>query len=136
MADQLLSVEDMSEIPNKSHSSSGGGSKGANLFLARQKAIADMMEQEEAERAAEEANHQQSHGFDHQEAADVGEGSNAWSACQSMISLYQFVWWRELWQLLKEYVIVVSFASEFQSSMVCVRAVLGSWFQSNHISMS
>lgn len=58
MSDNLLSVEDMSEIPTthtpSSVPSGGGGSKGANLFLARQKLIADMMEQEEAEREAEE----------------------------------------------------------------------------------
>lgn len=46
----LLSVEDMSEIPSTSnHSGSAGASKGVNLFLARQKLIADMMEQEEQE---------------------------------------------------------------------------------------
>ena len=59
MSDNLLSVEDMSEIPTTTKStgsvpSGSGGSKGANLFLARQKLIADMMEQEEAEREAEE----------------------------------------------------------------------------------
>lgn len=46
----LLSVEDMSEIPSGNRAGGGkGGSKGVNLFLARQKLIADMMEQEEEE---------------------------------------------------------------------------------------
>lgn len=46
----LMSVEDMSEIPSSNKNTGAGGSKGANLFLARQRLIADMMEQEEAER--------------------------------------------------------------------------------------
>lgn len=42
------------EIPTSSESAAGGKSKGVNLFLARQKQIADMMKaEEEAERAAE-----------------------------------------------------------------------------------
>lgn len=42
------------EIPTSAESASSGKSKGVNLFLARQKQIADMMEaEEEAERAAE-----------------------------------------------------------------------------------
>lgn len=46
----------MSEIPQTAAGGgkTGGSSKGVNLFLARQKLIADMMEQEEEEaRAAE-----------------------------------------------------------------------------------
>lgn len=50
----LLSVDEMSEIPSGNRSGSAkGGSKGVNLFLARQKLIADMMEQEEEERGGE-----------------------------------------------------------------------------------
>lgn len=46
----LLSVDEMSEIPSGNRAGgSKGGSKGVNLFLARQKLIADMMEQEEEE---------------------------------------------------------------------------------------
>lgn len=47
----LLSVEDMAEIPKDTAAAGSrkGGSKGVNLFLARQKLIADMMEQEEQE---------------------------------------------------------------------------------------
>lgn len=42
------------EIPTSTENPSRGKSKGVNLFLARQKQIADMMEaEEEAERAAE-----------------------------------------------------------------------------------
>jgi len=46
----------VSEIPHDTQPSASGGSrsKGANLFLARQKLIADMMAaEEEAEKAAE-----------------------------------------------------------------------------------
>lgn len=51
---KLLSVSDMSEIPRPDQQPGTGRSKGANLFLARQKLIADMMEAEaEAEKAAE-----------------------------------------------------------------------------------
>lgn len=56
--DIILGVK-ASEIPATSQNSGGGGrSKGVNLFLARQKQIADMMEQEEEEaRAAEGEQH-------------------------------------------------------------------------------
>ena len=47
-----------SEIPATTQNSGGGGrSKGVNLFLARQKMIADMMEQEEEEARAAEGEH-------------------------------------------------------------------------------
>lgn len=49
MSDDLMSVEDMAEIPKDLSAAQGksGCSKGVNLFLARQKLIADMMEQED-----------------------------------------------------------------------------------------
>lgn len=48
------SVPKDSEIPATSTDAKGGKSKGVNLFLARQKMIADMMEaEEEAAKAAE-----------------------------------------------------------------------------------
>ena len=48
------SAEAISEIPDTSADSGSGKSKGVNLFLARQKLIADMMAAEEEEaRAAE-----------------------------------------------------------------------------------
>ena len=51
MSDDLIAVEDMAEIPKDLTSAQGkpGCSKGVNLFLARQKLIADMMEQEAEE---------------------------------------------------------------------------------------
>ena len=53
MSDDLIAVEDMAEIPKDLSGAEGkpGCSKGVNLFLARQKLIADMMEQEDHEQA-------------------------------------------------------------------------------------
>ncbi|XP_067951994.1 uncharacterized protein YscB-like [Watersipora subatra] len=51
MSDDLMSIEEMAEIPKDVASAQGkrGCSKGVNLFLARQKLIADMMEEEETD---------------------------------------------------------------------------------------
>ena len=63
-----MSIEEMAEIPKDVASAQGkrGCSKGVNLFLARQKLIADMMEEEETDSSVSGS------------AVRINEGTEGW----------------------------------------------------------
>jgi len=88
MSEGLLTVEEMSEIPKTAGAAAGrGSSKGVNLFLARQKLIADMMEQESEENCQQAAANEGAAGVRGVSACFCSHDPGLWLSCVCFISL-------------------------------------------------